>query len=168
MVKNLLAYRRPGFSPWAGKILWRRAWQSTLVFLPGEPHGQRSLVGHSPGDRKELNMTEWLTHFHFRAQTPGSRQVQVMTKFSPHFSWRKRSRKLRESSERIKNNNLNYIHISTFTHHIFQYTRKPLWIKMREKYINYLILFNRSHAYLAFHKWELNKSYFHLLCTLCE
>ena len=27
---------------------WRRAWQPTLVFLPGESHGQRSLVGYSP------------------------------------------------------------------------------------------------------------------------
>ena len=26
----------------------RRAWQSTPVFLPGESHGQRSLVGYSP------------------------------------------------------------------------------------------------------------------------
>ena len=33
------------FDPWAGKIPWRRAWQSTLVFLPGESHGQRSLAG---------------------------------------------------------------------------------------------------------------------------
>ena len=27
---------RPGFDPWVGKILWRRAWQPTPVFLPGE------------------------------------------------------------------------------------------------------------------------------------
>ena len=26
----------------------RRAWQSTAIFLPGESHGQRSLVGYSP------------------------------------------------------------------------------------------------------------------------
>ena len=31
------------FDPWAGKIPWRRAWQPTPVFLPGESHGQRSL-----------------------------------------------------------------------------------------------------------------------------
>ena len=34
--------------PWAEKIPWRRAWQSTPVFLPGESHGQRSLVGYGP------------------------------------------------------------------------------------------------------------------------
>ena len=46
MVKNLPAMNpgRPGFEPWAGKIPWRRAWQLTPVFLPGEYHGQRSLT----------------------------------------------------------------------------------------------------------------------------
>ena len=29
------------------KIIWRRAWQPTSVFLPGESHGQRSLAGYS-------------------------------------------------------------------------------------------------------------------------
>ena len=36
-----------GFDPWAGKIPWRRAWQPTPVFLPGESHGERSLVGYN-------------------------------------------------------------------------------------------------------------------------
>ena len=31
--------RRPRFNPWVGKIPWRRKWQRTLVFLPGESHG---------------------------------------------------------------------------------------------------------------------------------
>ena len=35
------------FDPWLGKIPWRREWQPTPVFLPGEFHGQRSLVGYS-------------------------------------------------------------------------------------------------------------------------
>ena len=29
--------KRHGFNPWVGKIPWRRAWQPTPVFLPGEP-----------------------------------------------------------------------------------------------------------------------------------
>ena len=37
-----------GFDRWVGKIPWRRAWQPTPVFLPGESHGQRSLAGSSP------------------------------------------------------------------------------------------------------------------------
>ena len=41
-------HKRLGFNPRVGKISWRRAWQPTPVFLPGEFHGQRSLVGYSP------------------------------------------------------------------------------------------------------------------------
>ena len=43
---------------------WRRKWQPTPVFLPGESHEQRSLVGCSPWGREELETTERL-HFHF-------------------------------------------------------------------------------------------------------
>ena len=50
----------PGSDPWVGKIPWRRKWQPTPVFLPGEPHGQRSLGGYSPQGRKELDTTEQL------------------------------------------------------------------------------------------------------------
>ena len=46
-------------------LIWSREWQSTLVLLPGESHGQRSLVGYSPRGRKELGPTERL-HFHFQ------------------------------------------------------------------------------------------------------
>ena len=52
MVKNLPVSAghiiRCGFDPWVGKNPWRRAWLPTLVFLPGEPHGQRSLEGYGP------------------------------------------------------------------------------------------------------------------------
>ena len=44
--------RRHGFNPWVGKIPWRRKWQSSPVFLPGESHGQRNLGGYSSGDRR--------------------------------------------------------------------------------------------------------------------
>ena len=40
----------------------RKRWQPTPVFLPGESHGQRSLVGYSPWGCKESNTAEWLTH----------------------------------------------------------------------------------------------------------
>ena len=53
--------RRHGFDPWVGKITWRREWLLSLVFSPGEFHGQRSLVGYSLWGRKELDTTEWLT-----------------------------------------------------------------------------------------------------------
>ena len=53
---------RPGFDPWIRKIPWRRKWQPTPVFLPGESHGWRSLEGCSPQGHKESDMTE---QFHF-------------------------------------------------------------------------------------------------------
>ena len=52
-----------GFIP-GWKIPWRRKWQSTPVFLPGKPPGQRSLVGYTPWGHKELDMIEH-THAHF-------------------------------------------------------------------------------------------------------
>ena len=55
---------RPGFDPWVGKFPWRRKWQPTPVFLPGESQGQRSLAGYCPWSRKEWDPTERL-HFHF-------------------------------------------------------------------------------------------------------
>ena len=41
-------HKRHGFNPWVRKIPCRRKWQPTPIFLPGESHGQRSLVGYSP------------------------------------------------------------------------------------------------------------------------
>ena len=52
--------RDVGFNPWVGKIPWRRKWEPTPVFLPGEFHGQRSLVGYSPWGCKESDTTERL------------------------------------------------------------------------------------------------------------
>ena len=49
VVKNLPAnavrHKRCGFTPWVEKVPWSRAWQPDPVFLPGESHGQKSLVG---------------------------------------------------------------------------------------------------------------------------
>ena len=46
------------FDPWVKKIPWRREWLPTSVFLPGEFHGQRSLVSYSSWHCKELDMTK--------------------------------------------------------------------------------------------------------------
>ena len=53
MVKNLSAMQGTQVQSWVGKIPWRREWLPTAVFLPGESHGQRSLVGYRPWGRKE-------------------------------------------------------------------------------------------------------------------
>ena len=52
VVKNLPAKQETGFNLWVKKVLWRREWQLTPVFLPGELRGQRSLAGYSPGGTK--------------------------------------------------------------------------------------------------------------------
>ena len=46
------------FHLWVRKIPWRKEWQPTQVFLSGEFHAQKSLVGYSPWGCKELDMAE--------------------------------------------------------------------------------------------------------------
>ena len=48
MLRSVLLY-----DPWIGKFPWRRKWQPTPGILPGQPHGERSLVGCSPWGPKE-------------------------------------------------------------------------------------------------------------------
>ena len=50
--------KRWEFKPWVRKSPWRREWQPTPVFFPGEFHGQRILAGYSPWGRKESDTTE--------------------------------------------------------------------------------------------------------------
>ena len=60
VVKNVPAKAggKCGFDPWVWKIPCSRKWQFTLVFLPGEFHGQRGLEGYSPWGCKRSDMTE--------------------------------------------------------------------------------------------------------------
>ena len=58
MAKNPPAMQETRFNPWVRKILWRREWLPTPVFLPGEFHAQRSLVGYSPWDPKDSDTTD--------------------------------------------------------------------------------------------------------------
>ena len=55
--------RRCRFDPWVRKIPWRRKCPPTLVFSPGDSHGQRSLAGCSPQDHKESARTERLSTY---------------------------------------------------------------------------------------------------------
>ena len=58
VVKDPFANARDMYPvPGVRKILRRRAWQPTPVFLPGESHGQRSLAGYSPWGCKESDRT---------------------------------------------------------------------------------------------------------------
>ena len=66
MVKNPPAsagvMRDMGLIPESGKIPWRREWQPTPVFLPGESHEQRSLGGYSPQNHKKSDVNEATEH----------------------------------------------------------------------------------------------------------
>ena len=52
---------RSGFDPWLGGFPWRRSWQPTLVFLPGESPWTEEPGGYSPWGHKELDTTERLS-----------------------------------------------------------------------------------------------------------
>ena len=67
VVKNLLTINLPentgaagrlGFGPRVRKIPWRRRPDPTPIFLPGEFHGQRTLVGYRPWGCKESDTTK--------------------------------------------------------------------------------------------------------------
>ena len=62
MVQNLLQSGRPRLDSCIWKIPQRKEWQPTPVFLPGEFHGQRSLVGYSSWGYKESKLTKRLLH----------------------------------------------------------------------------------------------------------
>ena len=61
MVKNLPAMQETWVWSLGQEIPWRRKWLPTPIFLPGESHGQRNLVGYSPWGHKELDVTEQWT-----------------------------------------------------------------------------------------------------------
>ena len=66
MVKSVPATQETGVQSldWEDP-LEKGEWQPTLVFLPEESHGQRSLAGCSPWSHKELGTTERLTQSNF-------------------------------------------------------------------------------------------------------
>ena len=61
---------------------WRRKWQSTPVFLPGEFHGWRSLVGYCPRSHKKSDATKWHTHTHTHTSFQGRNKL-IYGKYNP-------------------------------------------------------------------------------------
>ena len=61
VVKNLPAnagdVKDASLIPRSGRSSWKKEWQPTLVFLPGESHEQRILVGYSPYVHRESDAT---------------------------------------------------------------------------------------------------------------
>ena len=64
-------HRRHRFDPWVGKILWRRKWQPTPVFLPGKFHGQRHLAGCSSWGYSKSDTVEHTQH--------SSKDIHILT-----------------------------------------------------------------------------------------
>ena len=134
MVKNLPAnagdLNRHEFDPWVRKTPWRRPWQPTPVFLPGESHGQRGLAGYSPKGHKESDTTE--APEHARTHSILGREETNSAKFSKeiiciicHLSL--------SSPVRVPNKN---IKTSTILSFYFSYT-----IYVHISY-NYIMLYN--------------------------
>ena len=64
----------PGFDPWVGKIPWRRKWQPTPVFWPGESHGLYSPWGYKESDTPEQLSPERLVGCRSRGVAAGERR----------------------------------------------------------------------------------------------
>ena len=77
MVKNLPAMQETQFRFLGQEDPWRRDWLPTLVFLPGEFQGQRSLEGYSSLGCKESDTTEQLIHIHTSQFLKDSRYFNV-------------------------------------------------------------------------------------------
>ena len=79
-----MQYGRPGFDPWVRKITWRRKWQPIPELLPGKFHGWKSMVGYSPHDHKESDMTE---QFHTHTKRECQLDRKNMSKIYQIIKW---------------------------------------------------------------------------------
>ena len=78
-------HKRHGFDPWVRKMPCRRARQLTPVFLPGESHGQRTLVGNGPQGHKESDITEAIQHM--CTEVPSTSHISPMVEVPPVLTY---------------------------------------------------------------------------------
>ena len=69
------------FDPRVAKIPWRSAWLPTPVFLPGESHGQRSLVGYQGGKESDTTEVTYSTAHGFLGK---SKQIHMFASSCPN------------------------------------------------------------------------------------
>ena len=81
--KIQLQSRRPRFDLWVGKIPWRREWLPTSVFLPGEFHGHRSLVGYSPWDHERVRHDLGIEQSTYTYQCPPTHRHNIVFEMVP-------------------------------------------------------------------------------------
>ena len=78
-------FKRCRFSPWVGKIPWRRKWQPTPVFLSGESHGQRSLESYSPWGHRESDTTDVTSHTYYDCIPRMSKKIGKITNYKANI-----------------------------------------------------------------------------------
>ena len=115
--------QRPGFDPWVEKILWKRKWQPTPVFLPGKSLGRQSLVGCSPKGCKKLDK---IVHAH----TPLTQLGLSFRTRVTEAMWRWEGTKGDFKYERLRVQSLPFSHVCKILHsfllEIFKYKRKSV------------------------------------------
>ena len=83
VVKNGLPMQKTGDAGWIpelGRSPWRRAWQLTLVFLPGASYGHRSLVGYVHWFAKSWTRLKWLSKHVFIFAKSGNPELAGKSK----------------------------------------------------------------------------------------
>ena len=112
-VKNPPTMQEMQVRPQGGKIPWRRKWQSTLVFLPGESHGQRSLAGCCPQGRTESDTTEQLSmHACIGEGTGNPPQYSCLEKSMDRGAWWAAIYGVAQSRTQLSN----FVSLFTFMH----------------------------------------------------
>ena len=83
-VKNLPAVYETRVQSWVGMITWKRERLPIPILLPGEFHGQRSLVGYNSWDGKESDTTEQLTLYSSISEDKCKIQIDSTPVLTPH------------------------------------------------------------------------------------
>ena len=112
---------KPNYIVCYAKYSWRRKWQPTPVFLPGESHGQRSLVGYSPRGRKE---SEWLSDFTFT----------FMPNIMYHINWTTAEVRNARNLHEVEKSHMTYIGLSYLPFHISRF--KQPWAHAVLQYLS--------------------------------
>ena len=110
-----------GFNPWVRNIPWRRKWQPTPVFLPGESHGQKSLAGYSPWDRRECDTAEQLTHILLEKEM--ATHPSVLAWEIPHRGvWQGTAHRTSKSQTQLSKHVHTHKHTHKYTHAFYAQT----------------------------------------------
>ena len=127
----------PGLVPWVGKIFQGREWQLTPVFLPGEIHGQRSLVGYSPWGHRVGH--DWATNtfiFNTNSIIYGL-QTFPGTTLSPH----PRSDMTEQQQQHLSCNNMCPEHCEVISLKLLKYVQFIVINYMPKKLSLFLLIF---------------------------